>query len=183
MKKEQGFTLIELLIVVAIIAIIAAIAVPNLMTARMAANETSAMSGLRTIGSAQVSFSAVNGGYYALLNELVEQSYLDPRFGDGGSANGYRFKVADAAIPGVVPSDATFKTAPDVDGDEGYTAVPIGTGSTGRYSYAIGPDLALRHSFEKGADGITVTMPRCGTTACEDGALVGGTAGSASAKP
>jgi len=44
MKKEQGFSLIELLIVVAIIAIIAAIAVPSMLQARMAANESSATS-------------------------------------------------------------------------------------------------------------------------------------------
>src|SRR5262245_31606834 len=92
MKTTRGFSLLELLIVVAIILIIAVIAVPSLLKSRQSANESSAVSNLRLVNTAEVTYASSNQGSYGTISELVAAGLLDNRFTQ--IVSGYSFSVS-----------------------------------------------------------------------------------------
>lgn len=124
-KPNRGFSLLELLIVVAIILVIAVIALPSLLRSRQAANESSAISNLRTINSAEVSYLGLAQGSYGRIRDMVGAGLLDSRF-LSASLSGYNF---------VVTASGADYTA---------TATPTSTNS-GRFGYYSVPDAVLRY--------------------------------------
>jgi len=156
-KNQKGFSLIELLIVVAIILIIAAIAIPNLIRSRMAANEASSVATLRTLTTAFVTYNSTYGnGLPPTLNDMknppagtppdcgtngagLVDNVLAGLSAGGGPAtftkSGYNFTYAGTNALAVAPAGIGC-TAPGF-GASTTSSIPIAVGGTGQRGFMI----------------------------------------------
>jgi type IV pilus assembly protein PilA len=141
---HSGFSLIELLIVVAIILVIAAIAIPNFMRSKMAANESSTVSSLRTLNTAMVTYvsQCPTVGYPATLTDL----------GPGANACTGGANIVDNIIGVANPIKSgynfTYTVTPTgtFNGFYTLTATPLVRGVTGQRSFYTDPSGVIRYN-------------------------------------
>jgi len=131
--RKRGFTLVEIMIVVAIIALLAAIAIPNLLRARLQTNESAAQAALKTIATAEVTYRSGNDLYGSLTN-----------LGSPATGPAYIDIVLGCASPPCNKSGYSFNTVNTSANSFAAVATPQTANTTGVRSFCITEDGVVR---------------------------------------
>jgi prepilin-type N-terminal cleavage/methylation domain-containing protein len=170
-KSDAGFSLIELLIVVAIILIIAAIAIPNLLRSRMAANEASAVGSIRTMNTAAISYNSTYGdgfppnitviGTTGTAAVSCNNAELIDSVLTAGTKSGYTFKI----LPGAVAVAAAPVGCAAPGNVDGYAAIgtPVTVGTTGQRSFCSDASGVIRYDATGTAFTVAAALCSAGT--------------------
>lgn len=141
-NRTKGFSLLELLIVVAIILIIATIAVPSLLRSRQASNESAAVGDMRSLNTAEATYSSSNPSTYGPFASLVSGGLIDSRFATATTApiHGQTYTEGQA----ITDPTSTQVVGGAYPGMYGFLTTV--SGNAARYDYASGTDAVVRYN-------------------------------------